>query len=427
MSGKCRFSLSLSPEFILRAGLVLLLGAWVDIAFGNIAVAQTESVFYTFCEQPQCTDGALPNALIGDAEGNFYGTTEYGGVHGWGVVFGLAPSGNESVLFSSFGTASGPQGVILDAEGNLYGESCCVDDFAVGAVFKLKKFRRKYGFEFLYHFNLNDPANGYNPSGNLALDSQGNLYGTTPYGGGPCQTYSACGTVFQIAPDRTETVVYSFMGGADGIFPSSGVILDGQGNMYGTTDFGGIGACNSGCGIVFKLTPQGDETILYTFLGGTDGEDPGAGLVMDASGNLYGTTVMGGIGTDCEPSGGCGIAFKIAPDGTETVLHTFLGGNDGANPVGPLIFDSQGNLYGTTTSGGGSNQCYLGCGTVFQIAPNGNETILYSFSDIAEGVGPIGNLVFDAEGNLYGIASGGESQNCPYNGGACGVVFKIAP
>jgi uncharacterized repeat protein (TIGR03803 family) len=176
-------------------------------------------------------------------------------------------------------------------------------------------------------------------------------------------------------------------------------VRDSQGNFYGTTSFGGggdaFGGCGiatGGCGTVFKLTPAGTETVLYTFAGGTDGGTPESGLVMDAQGNLYGTTYQGGAVT-C----GCGTVFKVTPGGTESVLHTFTGGADGVKPHGTLIRDSKGNLYGTTFYGGNPNVFY-GPGTVFEVTPEGSELILYNFLALGDGFGPEAGLVMGCAG-----------------------------
>ena len=216
-------------------------------------------------------------------------------------------------------------------------------------------------------------------------------------------------------------VLYNFCsqdGCADGAYPGSSLIMDGAGNLYGTTYQGGFGQK----GVVFKLAPDGTETVLYNFCsqsGCTDGANPGGGLVMDAAGNLYGTTQYGGD-PSCYPGFGCGTAFKLAPDGTETVLYNFCsqsGCTDGAEPVGGLVIDAAGTLYGTTSAGGAS-----GGGVVFKLAPDGTETVLYNFcsqSGCADGAEPWAGLVTDTAGNLYGTTVGGGD----YGGG---VVFMVA-
>jgi uncharacterized repeat protein (TIGR03803 family) len=178
--------------------------------------------------------------------------------------------------------------------------------------------------------------------------------------------------VFRLSPSGSETVLYSFTGGADGANPSAGLVRDAAGNLYGTTFLGGVesGSCGGSCGVVFKLSPTGSETVLHSFTGGADGANPSAGLIQDAAGNLYGTTFLGGVESD-SCGGSCGVVFKLSPTGSETVLHSFTGGADGAGPYAGLIQDAAGNLYGTTSEGGANSVCPLspGCGVVFRLAP----------------------------------------------------------
>lgn len=224
--------------------------------------------------------------------------------------------------------------------------------------------------------------------------------------------------VFKVDKNGNETVLYSFTGGADGGFPEAGLVLDAAGNLYGTTESGGDTSCGppSGCGTVFKVDKAGNETVLHAFAGGTDGSTPLAGLVRDAVGDLYGTTVSGGSGgTSC---GGCGTVFKVDRSGTETVLYSFAGDPDGASPEGGLIQDGEGNLYGTTAGGGANFN-----GTVFKLDKTGIETILYNFAGQADGTGPAGTLARDAAGILYGTTSGGGG----INGTEFGTVFMIKP
>jgi uncharacterized repeat protein (TIGR03803 family) len=245
--------------------------------------------------------------------------------------------------------------------------------------------------------------NGGQPSGGLLLGSNGYLYGTTFLGG-----LDNGGVVFELAPNGTETVLHQFVGGNDGFAPYGGLIADKEGNLYGTT----VGQGSGEAGTVFKLAPDGTETILYAFAGGNDGISPFAGLLADKQGNLYGTTLEGGDNSE-------GTVFKVTPAGTETVLYSFKGGNDGAAPQSNLIADSQGNLYGTTVEGGSANS-----GTVFKLAPGGTETILVSFQQgISTGASPHGGLIMDGKGNLYGTATVGGNNNCQFG---CGTLFEIA-
>jgi uncharacterized repeat protein (TIGR03803 family) len=278
------------------------------------------------------------------------------------------------------------------------------------------------------------------PEGNLTMDAAGNLYGTTYQGGDTTACPSigpgfGCGVVWKLAPNGALTVLHEFTGGEDGALPEAGLTTDTAGNFYGTTTWGGSGSCSSGnyhgCGVVFKLAlnPDGTwtESVLYSFTGGADGANPTAGVIFDATGNLYGTAGGG--------AGNRGAVFKLAlnPDGTwtESVLYSFTGGADGNGPAAGLVFDPDGNLYGTTTAGGsgpcsGSN--YHGCGVVFKLAPNPDgtwtESVLHSFTWGPDGRLPEAGLIFDAHGNLYGTTYWGGAQTGGYG---CGVVFKLAP
>jgi uncharacterized repeat protein (TIGR03803 family) len=228
------------------------------------------------------------------------------------------------------------------------------------------------------------------------------------------------------AQAQTYTVLYSFTGGADGANPEAGLIRDAAGNLYGTTQYGGntVGPCGSfGCGVVFKLDNKNNETVLHRFTAGTDGENPEAGLVRDADGNLYGTAFFGGDMARCGGSG-CGVLFKLDPTGKRTVLHTFTGGADGAHPLGDLILDGTGNLYGTTSLGGMTSGRATNDGVVFKIDKSGNETVLYTFpAGGAEGASPHAGVIPDAAGNWYGTTILGGTAGCI--GGGCGTVFKL--
>jgi len=286
-------------------------------------------------------------------------------------------------------------------------------------------------------------ANGEYPLGSVIRDRAGNLYGTTFNGGdlSGCGG-SGCGVVFKVDKRGKETVLYSFKGGADGAYPAMDLLRDEAGNLYSTTHAGGdVSGCSEGgtpgCGVVFKVDPTGKETVLYAFTGGGDGLGPSSGLVRDEAGNLYGTTIAGGdlIG-NCpgEPVLGCGVIFKVDRTGKETVLHTFTGLADGYGPYGDLLRDEAGDLYGGASNGGDiSGFCsevvepatgYLGCGTVYKLDHTGRFTVLHTFNGADGGPFPDGWLVQDNAGNLYGITgNGGDLSGCSNLG--CGVVFKV--
>ena len=272
-------------------------------------------------------------------------------------------------------------------------------------------------YSVIHRFDYYD---GSQPEAGVTIDRAGNLYGTT-YNGG---TYSG-GEVYKLTRFGSHwlfNILYSFAGGSDGAHPYTGALVFGpDGALYGTTYAGGNGGCGSlgfGCGTVFRLSPppticvnalcSWTETVLYRFSGGADGASPRAGVTFDQAGNLYGTTVNGGLTSGGCGTEGCGVVFELAHSGgswTESVIHTFTPGGDGLYPFGGLTFDTAGNLYGTTTSGGSYDQ-----GTVFQLTSPGSgwtETILYNFTGGADGSIPTANLIFDSSGKIYGTASNG--------------------
>ncbi|HUY13019.1 MAG TPA: choice-of-anchor tandem repeat GloVer-containing protein [Terriglobia bacterium] len=270
-------------------------------------------------------------------------------------------------------------------------------------------------FNTLADFN---GTNGNLPYASLVQGSDGSLYGTTNRGGA-----NGWGTVFKITPSGTLTTLYSFCsqsGCTDGANPIAGLIQAADGNFYGTTTGGGTsGSCPGGCGTVFKMTPNGTLTTLHSF-DGTEGQGPYAALVHATDGNFYGTTVAGGANNSCT-GGGCGTVFEITPSGTLTTLYSFCsrsGCSDGESPTAALIQASDGNFYGTTY-GGGNNSCTSGCGTVFKITPSGTLTTLHSF-DGTDGDYPYAALVQATNGNFYGTTQAGGA-----NDGS--TVFKITP
>ena len=332
--------------------------------------AGKETVLYTFCSQSNCSDGYSPSGgLFRDAEGNFFGSTEFGGAYGYGTIFKLSRTGKETVLYSfcshptSCLDGAYPNGELIhDAEGNLYGTTHSGGAFNWGTVFKLSKTGKE---TVLYSFcSAGNCADGSQPNWGVIQDAEGNLYGTTNEGG----VEGEFGTVFKLSKTGKESVLHSFTGGVDGGGSLGGLIQDLKGNLYGTSWGGGA----DGHGNVFKLSRkqngQWKETVLYSFAK-PDGYYPSSGLIQDANRNLYGTTSLGG-GTGCG-GGGCGVVFKLSSAGKETVLHSFTG-TDGDNPGGGLVQDAAGNLYGVAGLGGdlscadGQGQ---GCGVVFKLRP----------------------------------------------------------
>jgi len=399
----------------------------VVVAFGLAftappSIAQTFTSLYSFKGVP---DGTNPGGgMAMDAEGNIYGTTELGGTgsctgggQGCGTVFKLVGE-KEAWVYSFKGApdGAGPDSanLVADGKGNFYGATgyggtgtavCTIDGFVgCGTIFKINSAGKE---NVLYRFKGGQDGNG--PDGGLVIDSKGNLYGTTAAGGSSAN----CGTVFKVTTAGRETVLYRFCSNAksaDGSGPVGGLALDSAGNIYGATAAGGTYAR----GTVFKLAPNGEETVLYSFCaltGCTDGEVPYGGVVIDALGNLYGTTIDGGVLEN-------GTVFEITPSGQETVLHSFAGGLDGSVPEGGLARDALGNLYGTTSLGGENFE-----GTVFSLDTGGTESVLYSFLG---GYYPVGAVIIDARGNLYGTTYyGGTGTKCSAPG--CGMVFKLTP
>jgi uncharacterized repeat protein (TIGR03803 family) len=388
--------------------------------------------------------GGYPKAgLVFDSNGNLYGMTSLGGRKDTGVVFKLTPnpdgSWKEKVLYSFCALTNCSDGaspifgdLVFDAAGNLYGTTSeggivgCGSDNSVGCgvVFQLTPNADGSWTESVLHSFCAHCGDGNGPEGGLIFDPAGNLYGTARFGGTSegCGG-SGCGTVFRLAPNSdgswTESVLYNFPG--SNYSPGPYLIFDQGGNLYGATSANGNG------GTVFRLTPNADgswtESALHHFSGGSDGQNPWAGLIFDPAGNLYGTTTEGGNLNYCN-GGGCGVVFKLThnPDGSwrEKVLYSFTGGRDGSVPVS-LIFDRAGNLYGTTVEGGNLSLCNkFGCGVVFKLTPNSKggwrETVLHSFQD-QPGARPYAPLTFDATGNLYGTA----------DGSFYGSVFEITP
>jgi uncharacterized repeat protein (TIGR03803 family) len=355
--------------------------------------AQTYNVLHTFTCDP---DGKWPSSgLLRTASGDLYTTTFVGGAHGAGAVFKLSENGDETVLYSFTGGADGgnPQvngSLIQDKLGNLYGVTNGGGASACGVIFKLSP----DGTETVLH--TLSCLDGANPLGGLTRKAEGNFYGTAYF------SDNGAGVVFRLTPGGIYKVLYEFTGGADGGGPYGDLLLDHAGNLYGSATFGGA----FGQGAIFRVTPAGKETVLYSFTGGADGGVP-VGLSLDDSGTFYGMTQVGG-------DYGAGVAFRLSPQGMYTVLHSFGGTDDGILPTASPIQDSAGNLYGTTLGGG-----TYGAGNVFELSPTGAETVLYNFTGGADGAYPFGgNLVLDASGTLYGTAFSGGSFGC-------GVVFSL--
>lgn len=294
--------------------------------------------------------GSPANGVVLDQQGNIYGMTSQGGAYQGGIIFQISTEGVETVLHSFNCETDGCfpfQGPSIDQSGNLYGAATIGGSGGYGTVFKFNP--TTSNFTTLYNFTGN--SDGGNPY-SAVVDSNGNVYG-------PTQEGVNYGLIFKVTPSGTETVLHVFLeNGKDGFAPSRTVALDGEGNVYGSTIFGG----KTGIGTIFKITPAGKETILHSFKGGADGWFPQYGPVLDSSGNLYGTTLYGGTYDG-------GTVYKVAKT-KETVLHSFApNGTDGLNPYANVTLDANGNLVGTTSGGGDAPGCEpLGCGTIFGIS-----------------------------------------------------------
>jgi uncharacterized repeat protein (TIGR03803 family) len=329
----------------------------------------TETVLHNF--QNNNADGTHPfSTLTFDTAGNLYGTTYQGGTHNYGTVFELSPNGgswSENILHSfdivdNVGDGAFPEaGIVFNSAGNIIGTTYAGGSLGYGMVYELTPNGNGTWSKAHIHY-FGQGTDGRNPNSNLIADAQGDLYGTT-YAGGTGDV----GTVYELIPNGsggyTETVLHNFITGIDGIYPvQAPLVFDANGVLYGTCSEGG----GSNLGTAYKLTSNGHggwaKAIIHNFGAGTDGKNPYSGLTIDSHGNLYGTTYNGG-------SLGFGMVFELSPNGsggfTETVLHNLFAGSDAAHPYGPLLLDSQGNLYGTSYQGGDPNNM----GTVFEITP----------------------------------------------------------
>lgn len=392
------------------------------LASSTPAIAH-ESILYSFGSG---TDGASPRGgLIFDNSGNLYGTTISGGTYGYGTVFELSPNSGggftEQVLHNFENNGVDGQlpatGLVFDASGNLYGVTQQGGAYDSGTVFELSPQSGGLWSETVLHsFNSRaSSGDGWHPEGALLLDSSGNLYGTTVFGG-----VHNLGAVFELSPqpggDWSETILHSFGNVRDdGANPFSALIFDSSGNLYGTT----VASGSKRYGTVFELSPNSTggwkETVLYNFIfQSVNGYDPYAGLVFDAIGNLYGTANYGGADN-------AGVVFELTAtasgDWTEKVIHSFnYNYSDGDYPDATLIFDSAGNLYGTTIEGG-----HYGGGVAFKLTPSGanwKETLLHNFGGDGDGTLISAGLIFGPSGKLYGVTSAGGA----FNGG---TVFEI--
>lgn len=436
---------------------VLVLALLISPASLVKSSAYTQSVLYTFCSSLPCLAGAIPAGPVIEDGNILYGMTQSGGTHGAGVIYSYDLStGTYTVLASAFGTGVLPNqpagSLIIDTSGNLYGIAQNGGVAGGGEVFELQKpaiVGDPWVFRTVYAFcSVAGCTDGQYPDAGLTYagassgtkyDGTSLLFGTTSTGGADNH-----GTVYALqlsGSTWSEKVIRSFKGSpTDGDSPNSTMWMDGSNNLWGTTELGG----SAGKGIVFKLHPRGDLWTdtwsygrLYNFCWTNvtkcpDGSSPN-GVIMDASGNLLGTTAVGGSG---QQSTGNGVVFKLnngscTEGGTatfwcNTVLYNFCpssGCADGSEPAGLITMDSSGNLLGTTALGGSGGGSFGG-GTAFKLDTSHHETVLYNFcsaTNCSDGQLPASGAILDASGNLYGTTfEGGSSRND-------GVLFKIAP
>ncbi len=409
------------------AKVAALVASLILMAVLGVAPAAQSQTFTNLHNFTGGAGGAEPIAGVAmDAAGNLYGTTYQGGASGLGMVYKLTHKGSGWVLSELYSFQSGNGGntpiggVTIGRDGNLYGTTVGGGQYGNGTVYKLsppptvcKAILCPWTETVLYHFT--GGADGGAPDDAVIFDSAGNLYGSASYGG-----TANSGVVFKLTrygSNWGESVLYSFAGTPDGWGPWSSVSFDSNGNLYGTTLFGGT----ADAGAVYQLSPSGSgwtEKVIYSFQGTSDGNLPYAGITVDPQGNLYGATFYGGAEEG-------GAIYELTPsDGNWTfnlVYSPSLVGLGGA--AGTLARASDGTLYGTLLTGGNTQSCSgYGCGSVFQLTPSNGGwvyTTLYEFTGAGDGGNPEGGLILDAAGNLYGTTTGDLAGS--------GTVFKVAP
>ncbi|HEY1660765.1 MAG TPA: choice-of-anchor tandem repeat GloVer-containing protein [Candidatus Sulfotelmatobacter sp.] len=388
--------------FALMAGVLFLTG------LSRPAESQTYNVIHNFTGKGG--DGANPyGGPVLDRSGNLCGTTYVGGKYNDGSVYVLSPAAGSSWKYTSlysfnyeFGGFTPGFGTLAIRDGAVYGTTESGGTF--GVAFRVGPSAK--GIQETVVHNFGNGTDGAEPTGGVVFDAAGNFYGTTLLGG-----TLGNGAVFEANPSGAERVIYSFMGGSDAVSPAAGVTLDADGNLYGTSSFGG----DEGVGAIYKLshsTSGWTESVLYSFQGLNDGEYPVAGVILDKAGNMYGGTFSGG-------ANGGGTVYELSPSGeswTLTTLYSFTGAFGG--PYNKLAFGPGGILYGATNSDG-----TYGHGSVFKLTPSdGNWTFtdLYDFQGNLDGGLIYGSVAVDANGNVFGTTDEGGSTNQ-------GVIFEITP
>jgi len=390
----------------------------ITLLLGVSHAASTTQVIYSFLGD---TDGEYADTdLVTDSAGNIYGTTVQGGTYASGTVFQVTPAGVHTILYSFTGGTDGGEpykGVTLDAQGNIYGTAGvggkyvgpCVDT-GCGTVFKLTNNGGNWTFSIVHSFT--GGRDGWGPGSGVTVDSAGVVYGTTPLGG----TNNA-GVIYQltnVSGNWTEKIIHAFTGGNDGIGGSAGRLLpDRRGGFFGACTAGGA----NGSGVIFHLIPgSGGKWRLvpiYAFKGMPDAGFPYGGLLLDKSGNLYGTSYYDGAND-------LGTVYKLTNNHngtwTESVLYSFQGGSDGASPISNLVADAAGNLYGTTSEGGAAS---CGCGTLFKLTPGGIESVVHAFQGPPDGAFVYNGMV-PGSGGFYGATVHGGTANE-------GAIYKFVP
>ncbi|HYM75816.1 MAG TPA: choice-of-anchor tandem repeat GloVer-containing protein [Candidatus Dormibacteraeota bacterium] len=401
------------PPFASR---ILIFAASVFLVTAAWA-ASTTKLIYSFAGS---TDGEYTDTeLVRDSAGNLYGTSVQGGTGGGGTVFQVTPAGVHTVLYNFTGGADGGEpykGVTLDAQGNLYGTAVTGGggscEGGCGVVFKLANSGGVWTQSVIHTFT--GGSDGFGPGAPVSIDTHGNIYGTTPTGG----AYGV-GTVYQLHESAgiwKIRVIHTFTGGADGGGGSAErLLIDSAGNLFGVCTFGGV----NGFGTVYEISlhqAQWRLTTLYAFKDQPDGASPYGGVVFDKQGNLYGTTYYAGAND-------FGTVYKLTPSNgtwTESVLYSFKGGTDGASPISSLVADAAGNFYGTTSAGGAS----CSCGVIFKMTHGSSgkwtESVAYSFTGAPNPGFAYNGMITGAGGVFYGATVHGGSNDD-------GTVYEFIP